>query len=76
MFYQGYGGSDINLTALTFYRYERIVSDIGEFCQQLFDVTKSQADRERSLQKYYSIFLPNQVLDIARQTDSALKSQR
>lgn len=74
LFYQGYGGKDINLTALTYYRYERIVTDIAEFSQQILSTTKGGADRERSLQKFYSIFLPNQVLEIAYQTDRILKS--
>lgn len=69
MFYQGYGGKDINLTALTYYRYERIVTDIAEFSQQILTAKEGGADRERSLQKFNSIFLPNQVLEIAYQTD-------
>ncbi len=68
LFYQGYGGKDINLTALTYFRYERIVTDIAEFCQQILSTTEGGADRERSLQKYYSVFLPNQVLEIACRT--------
>ena len=74
LFYQGYGGKDIDLTALTYYRYERIVTDIAEFCQQILSTTEGGADRERSLQKYYSIFLPNQVLELAYRTDKILKS--
>ncbi len=69
LFYQGYGGKEINLAALTYYRYERLVSDIGEFCQQILSTTAGGADRERSLQKFTSIFFPNQTLDIALETD-------
>ena len=74
LFYQGYGGKDIDLTALTYYRYERIVSDIGEFSQQILSTTEGGADRERSLQKFYAAFLPNQVLDIAFRSDKILTS--
>ncbi len=74
LFYQGYGGRDINPIALTYFRYERIISDIAEFCQQLLLTTAGGADRERSLQKFNSIFLPNQVLEIAYRTDQILKS--
>lgn len=74
LFYRGYGGKDINLAALTYYRFERIVIDIAEFSQQILSTTEGGADRERSLQKFHSIFLPNQVLEIAHQTDQILKS--
>lgn len=76
LFYQGYGSIDLNLTALTYYRYERIVSDIAEFCAQILLTTEGTADRERSLQKFYSIFLPDQVLEIANQTDRILQARR
>ncbi len=76
LFFQGYRGEDIDRTALTYYRYERIVSDIAEFCQQILSTTEGGADRERSLQKFNSIFLPNQVLEIAYQTDLALKASQ
>ncbi len=69
LFYQGYRGKEINLAALGYYRYERIVSDIAEFCQQILLTNEGGADRERSLLKFNSIFLPNQVLEIAFQTD-------
>jgi spectinomycin phosphotransferase len=72
LFYQGYGVQDINLTALTYYRYERIVEDIAAFSQQILLTTKGGADRKRSLWKFNSIFSPNQVLAIAYMTDQIL----
>ena len=69
LFNRGYGGTDINLTALAYYRFERMVSDITEFYLQILATAAGGADRERSLQKFYSIFLPNQTLEIACQTD-------
>jgi spectinomycin phosphotransferase len=72
LFYQGYGKRDINQAALAYYRYERLVSDMAEFCQQILRTTTGGADRERSLEKYYSIFLPNQTLELAHQTDTDL----
>jgi spectinomycin phosphotransferase len=75
LFYQGYGGVKINLTALTYYRYERIVTDMAEFCQHILSTTEGGADRERSLQKFNSIFLPGQLLEIAHQADEVLKGK-
>lgn len=35
-FYQGYSQTNINLEAICYYRYERIIEDIVVFCQQIF----------------------------------------
>ncbi len=51
---------------------KRIVSDIAEFGQQILLSTEGSADRERSLFKFNSVFLPGQVLEIAHQTDQIL----
>ena len=75
LFYKGYGGKDISLTALTYYRYERIVEDVAEFSQQILLTIEGGADRERSLRKFNSIFLPNQVLEIAYKTDQILNEE-
>jgi spectinomycin phosphotransferase len=75
LFYQGYGKADVNLTALTYYRYERIVADIAAFSEQILETTAGGADRERSFQKFLPIFRPNQVLEIAYQTDRILKAR-
>jgi spectinomycin phosphotransferase len=75
LFYQGYSVKDIHLTALTYYRYERIVEDIVEFSGQILATTEGGADRERSLHKFATPFLPNQVFDIACQTDRLLKAR-
>jgi spectinomycin phosphotransferase len=74
LFYPGYGRKDIDLTVLTYYRYERIVEDIAAFSDQLLVTTEGSADRERSLKKFYSIFFPGQVMEIAYRTDERLKN--
>jgi spectinomycin phosphotransferase len=74
IFYQGYGKADVNQTALTYYRYERIVADVAAFSQQILETTEGGADRERSFEKFLPLFLPHQVLEIADQTDRIMKS--
>ncbi len=45
-FYQGYGETDIDLTVLTYYRYERILEDVAEFSEQILSTTRGTADRQ------------------------------
>jgi spectinomycin phosphotransferase len=71
-FYQGYGQTTINLTALTYYRYERIVEDIGVTCEQLLGTSQGGADRAVMLDQLASQFQPNNVVDIAYTTDKTL----
>lgn len=69
LFYSSYGQVPINLTALAYYRYERIIQDIFEFCKQLLLTNEGGADREISLGHLKSNFLPNRTIDIAYQAD-------
>src|SRR5262249_6620329 len=64
LFYRGYGQTEIDPTALAYYRYERIVEDIADFCEQLLLSDAGGADRERGLRKLVEAFLPNNVVDI------------
>jgi spectinomycin phosphotransferase len=73
-FYQGYGQVKVNLKALAYYRYERIVQDIAEFCKQLFLTTEGGDDREQAYKFFTSSFLPGNVLDVAVETDRHSKT--
>jgi spectinomycin phosphotransferase len=72
LFYQGYGPVEINQAALAYYRYERIVQDIAEFCEQLLLSDEGGPDREQSLGFMVGQFKPHQEVAIARQTDHLL----
>lgn len=74
-FYQGYGRAAINLTALTYYRYERIVQDIAVTCEQLLGTSEGGVDRVATLEQLSSQFEPNNVVDIAYKTDVTLQAQ-
>jgi spectinomycin phosphotransferase len=68
LFYQGYGSTEIDPLALTYYRYERIVADLAAYGAQLFGVEGSVADREVGLRMVMGNFLPDQVVAVAHRT--------
>jgi spectinomycin phosphotransferase len=69
LFYQGYGQTEVDLMALAYYRYERIIQDIAAFCEQLFLTVGGGEDREQAYQYFTGQFLPNHEVDIAYKTD-------
>lgn len=73
LFYQGYGPAEVDLTALTYYRFERIVQDLAEFCKEILLGTVGPADQEQGLRFFTSQFAPGSVIDLALQTDERLK---
>jgi spectinomycin phosphotransferase len=73
LFYRGYGQTQIDPTALAYYRYERIIQDIAVFCEQIFLTNEGDKDREQSLRYLASNFLPNGVLEIAYKSDKTLR---
>ena len=73
LFYRGYGQTQIDPVALAYYRYERIIVDIAEFCKQIFLTNEGGQDREQSFKYLTSNFLPNGTIEIAYQSDMTLK---
>ena len=69
IFYEGYGKTEINIAALAYYRYERVVEDLAVICEQLLLTDEGGADRERSYGWFTSNFEPGQTIEIAEKTD-------
>lgn len=69
LFYQGYGPVKVDRKALTYYRYERIIQDIAEFCKQILLTTTGGEDRELAFKYFVNSFSPNEVVDVAFRTD-------
>ena len=67
-FYQGYGQTEIDRVALSYYRYERIVTDIAAYAEQIFGMQGSMEDRQEGLQQVIEQFLPNNVVEIAHRS--------
>jgi spectinomycin phosphotransferase len=68
LFYEGYGAAEINLPALAYYRYERVIEDLVVICEQLLSSNAGGADRERSLGWFTSNFESGQTIEIADNT--------
>jgi len=68
VFYEGYGETKINLSALAYYRYERVIEDLVVICEQLLTTDEGGADRERSYGWFTSNFEPSQTIEIADNT--------
>jgi spectinomycin phosphotransferase len=74
LFYQGYGATQIDPLALSYYRYERIVADLAAYGAQIFEVQGSVEDRDEGLKQLRAQFLPNHVAAIAHRTYQQLPS--
>ena len=71
IFYEGYGETEINLSALAYYRHERIIQDLAAFGEQLLLTDKGGADREQAYIWFASNFETGDTMEIARKTDKA-----
>jgi spectinomycin phosphotransferase len=72
VFYEGYGKTDINQSALAYYRYERVIEDLAVICEQLLLTDEGGADRERSYGWFTSNFEPGNTIEIAYETEKLL----
>ncbi|MDQ6832096.1 MAG: aminoglycoside phosphotransferase family protein [Chloroflexota bacterium] len=72
LFYRGYGQTEIDRVALAYYRFERIVEDIVEFCERLLLTDEGGENRAVGLGKFVRQFGPNNVVEIACRTDMGL----
>ncbi len=72
LFYQGYGAVEIDLTALAYYRIERVIQDIAEFGKQLLLSAEGGDDREQAYRFFSGQFSPGEVIAMAMRTDRKL----
>lgn len=74
VFYEGYGKTELDLKALAYYRYERIIEDLAVIAEQLLLTEEGGADRKRSYGWFVSNFESGQTIEIAEETDRLLKT--
>ena len=68
LFYEGYGKTDINLCALAYYRYDRILNDFSAYCEQLLLTNEGDADREPIFETFARNFEAGNMIDTADKT--------
>jgi spectinomycin phosphotransferase len=73
LFYRGYGETEIDAEALTYYRYARIIEDIAVFCHRIFLGREKRTDREQSLRYLMSNFVPDGTIEVAYRSDEPIR---
>lgn len=71
LFYQGYRNKkrlQVDLEALAYYRCERAITDIAEFCRQLLLNDEGGSNRDQSYRYSSGQFLPGHEVDLALMT--------
>mgnify|MGYP001116198825 CR=1 FL=1 len=69
LFYQGYGQTKINQDVICYYRFERIIQDISDYCEYIFLSDEGDDDRMQSFEHLLPVFLPNGAIERAYQSD-------
>ena len=73
LFYQGYGNQDqVDPLGLAYYRYERIIRDIAEYCELILHSSSSPEGREKGLQQLATQFKSGNVVEIAMRSEKFL----
>ena len=72
-FFEGYGTTEINRTALAYYRYERAIEDLGEGGRSVFLTTgQSEAAIAEEAQFTMGLFAPGNIFESALEADREL----
>jgi len=67
-FFEGYGAVEVDTEAIIYYRYERILEDIGVDAESVFgDASLSEATRQTQADLVMSFFAPGGILETVEQ---------
>lgn len=73
LFYRGYGQTNINQNVICYYRFERIIQDISDYCEYIFLSDEGGDDRMQCFEHLQPVFLPNGAIERAYQSDKMKK---
>lgn len=74
LFYQGYGQIKINQDAMAYYRFERIIQDIGDYCEYIFlSADEGGGDRMQCFKHLQPVFLQHGAIERAYEAYNARK---
>ncbi|MEM8860904.1 MAG: aminoglycoside phosphotransferase family protein [Chloroflexota bacterium] len=69
LFFEAYGSFNVDAEAIMYFRCERIIQDIFEYCRELLDSTEGTLEeRQQSLMYLKSNFEPGRTIDAAYRT--------
>lgn len=63
--YEGYTQTKINQDAIAYYRFERIIQDIADYCEYIFLSDEGGDDRMQCFEHLQPVFLPNGAIERA-----------
>lgn len=69
LFYKGYGSKKVNREAVAYYRYARILEDLGEYCRHIFVSQDHPESRWQSFHYAQANFLAKGAIERARYSD-------
>jgi spectinomycin phosphotransferase len=69
LFYEGYGNVPMDVVAIAYFRYERIVEDIAVYARSIHGARANEADARDAVRRRASAFAPGDVVEIARRAD-------
>lgn len=73
LFYTGYGDkTQVDPVGLAYYRYERVVRDIAEYCEEIFLTEPGGESRSQGLRQLSLQFEPGGVVDMALRSEQFL----
>jgi len=65
LFYQGYGETEVSRDGIAYYRFERVIQDIAEYCEHIFSCDDNDDGRLQCFEYLKSNFLPGGTIERA-----------